>query len=118
VSSDDFKTSLLALAWAFRLLPLLVVGIVGFSFRNRLRQPFAFAVLGTVIFFGVAWIVSQFTWNWRLGVMASSLEDQLAVAVLSSALVQFAVSAALSVVPVVWLFRLLSKEKSIVRPDT
>src|SRR5689334_16142297 len=100
------------MTWLFRLLPILVLAALGFSFRGRLRQPVAFTVLGALVFFGVAWLVSQFTWNSRLSIMTSSPEGELAVAVLSSALVQFAVALVLSIVPIVWLYRLLASESA------
>jgi hypothetical protein len=107
VASNDFQNALVEMAWAFRLLPVLVLGIIAYLRRGQLRKPLAFWILGVLSFYGVAWVVSQFAWNWRFNLMTSTVGDELAVAVLSSALIQFGVSSALSIIPLAWLYRLL-----------
>ena len=116
--SDDFQNALVAMAWAFRLLPIVVVGAIAFFQRARLRQPLAYLLFGVLTFYGVVWVVSQFAWNWRLNLMTSTVGDELSVAVLSSALLQFAVAAAMSVVPLTLLFRLLANQRAHAQPDT
>jgi hypothetical protein len=99
------------MAWAFRLLPIVIIGVITFTQRARLRQPLAYLLFGVLTFYGVAWVVSQFAWNWRLNLMTSTVGDELAVAVLSSALLQFAVAMVMGAGPLMWLFRLLAGER-------
>ena len=118
MSSDDLKTTLLAATWFAWLWPVVALAIATLVFRSRLREPLAFFALGALCCYGVSWVVAQVDWSRRLNLVATTSADTLAATLLSAAAVVLSISIVLSIVPVSWLYRLLSHREAHQTPNT
>ena len=108
VSGDDFKIALLVLTWVMRLWAVVVLAVAAFRLRMRLTKPVAFAVLGSLICYGVVWLLAQTELYWRIDLLAETPADKLVAVVISSGVGLIVSSGLVSLAPVVWLYRILA----------
>jgi hypothetical protein len=121
VSTNSYQYGLIATVWGSRIVPLLVLGIVAYSRREQLRAPIAFWVFSVLSFHGIAWFVGQFA-QLRLMFFANrfdtpTYDDKISFLVFLPTLLQFSIAAVISILPIVWLHRLLATETNG-QPDT
>jgi hypothetical protein len=98
--------------------PIVLTGIVAIAFRRRLRQPFAFICLGYLVCVGIFYLIGQTdTLGGWIHTAAATPTDQLFAVVINRGIECVAVAIPLSIVPLVWLCKLMLWPSAVGNPS-
>jgi hypothetical protein len=98
--------------------PIALTGIVAIAVRRRLRQPFAFICLGYLVCVGIFYLIGQTdTLGGWLHTTAATPTDKLLAVVMNRGIESVAVAIPLSIVPLIWLCKLMLRPSAVAKSD-